>query len=128
VSIAYTEQRRDGGALDLHVLILHALNELLSDKECQRKEIETTEALRGVQTVGRWLEGASEIADEANEQRVGMSLKSLGFKKSPSHGRKKSWIIDRRNLDRMANRFSVELSEVKEDGEEREMETLGAAT
>jgi hypothetical protein len=124
VSIAYTEQRSEGGVLDLHVLVLHALNELLSDQECRRKEIETAEVLRGVQAVGRWLEGASEIVDEATEQRVGMSLRSLGFKRSPSHGRKKSWIIDRRNLDRMANRFSVEPSEPNEAREERELEVL----
>ena len=79
-----------------------------------QSEFETAKILEAVLGIADRVDGAREIAEDLGAQRVGMRMGSLGFKKSTSHGLRKSWVVDRHNLDRMANRLGVELSEAKE--------------
>ena len=124
VSEDYTEQSRDEGGIDLNVLLIMALDGMLTHAGKRQSEFKTAKILDAVLGIAARLDGAGEITVDLKAQRVGMRMGGLGFKKSSSHGQKKSWIIDRDNLDRMANRLGVELSEAKEGDEERGLEVL----
>ena len=120
----YTEQSRDEGGNDLNVLLIMALDGMLTQAGKRQSEFKTAKILDAVLGIAVRLDGAREIAEDLGSQRVGMRMRSLGFKKSSSHRQKKSWVVDRHNLDRMANRLDVELSETKESDEEQEMEAV----
>ena len=124
VSEDYTEQSRDEGGNDLNVLLIMALDKMLKQAGKTRCEFETAKILEAVLGVAGRVDGADEITVDLKAQRVGMRMGGLGFKKSTSHGQKKSWVIDRDNLDRMANRLGVELSKATEGDEERGLEVL----
>jgi hypothetical protein len=124
VSEDYTEQSRDEGGIDLNVLLIMALDEMLTQAGKRQSEFKTAKILDAVLGIADRVDGAREIAEDLGPQRVGMRMRGLGFKKSSSHRLKKSWVVDRHNLDRMANRLGVELSETEEADEEREMEVL----
>ena len=124
ISEDYTEQSRDEGGIDLNVLLIMALDGMLTQAGKRQSEFKTAKILDAVLGIAARLDGAGEITVDLKAQRVGMRMGGLGFKKSSSHGQKKSWIIDRDNLDRMAKRLGVELSKTKEVGEEREMEDV----
>jgi len=124
VSEDYTEQSQDEGGIDLNVLLILALDGMLTQAGKRQSEFKTAKILEAVLGVAGRVDGAGEIAEDLGSQRVGMRMRGLGFKKSSSHRQKKSWVVDRHNLDRMANRLGVELSQAKEVDEERGLEVL----
>ncbi|GAJ05396.1 unnamed protein product, partial [marine sediment metagenome] len=120
----YTEQSQNEGGIDLNVLLILALDKMLKQAGKVQCELETAKILDVVRGFSGRFDGAGEITVDLKTQRVGSRLGGLGFKKSSSHGKKKSWIIGRQNLDQMANRLGIELPETKKADEERGLEAL----
>jgi len=103
----------DASGHDLVSLILMTVSELLGSSTQPFLTVPTKQIADLLREIGHREEVAEVMDFCSNVQRVGRMLSSLGFKRDNSHGRARSWKLEHRTLQQIAQSRGIKLPTIE---------------
>ena len=125
IANSHQTAKLDAGGYDLLHLVLEAVSDLVTASDQESTCVPTSEIAEAVKAVADREEQDDVVPFSKLNQRVGMLLGRLGFEKNRSHGSKRSWLLTRTQLTKIARARGIRLPTLEDRPEEPEIVLVG---